>query len=86
MFLKQQGFSEEDAMNVLSEMASHPEFANNKPGKPAGKPKPAAKPAPVSSEEGEYPAAKKRKRELQFAEMDRMVELLRSAAKEGLTL
>ena len=81
-FLTQQGFSEEDAMKVLSEMKNRPECANDKPGNPAGKPKPAAKRAPVSSEESEDCAAKKRKRELQFAAVDRFVELLRLAAKK----
>ena len=73
-------------MKVLSEMNNQPDFANDKPGKLAPKPKLAAKPAPVSSEESEDPAAKKRKRQLQFAEVDRIVELLRSAAREELTL
>ena len=85
-FLKQQGFSEEDATKVMCEMKNRPKFANDKPGKPAPKSKPAAKPAPVSTEEGEDPAAKKRERELQFSEVDKIVELLRSAAKQGLTL
>ena len=85
-FLKQKGFSKEDAMKVLSEMKNRPELANDKPGKPAAKPKPAAKAAPVSTEEDEDPAAKMRGRELQFAQVDKIVQLLRWAAKEGLTL
>ena len=68
-------------MKVLSEMKNRPEFANKTPGKPTARPKPAAKLAPVNSEESKDPAAKKRKRELQFAEVDRIVQLLRSAAK-----
>ena len=86
VFLKHQGFSEEDARKILSEMRNRPEFANDKPVKPAAKPKSAIKPAPFCTEKDEDPAAKKRKRELQFAEVDRIVELLRLAAKEGLTI
>ena len=85
-FWQQQEFSEEDPMKVLSQMKNIPVFANKKPGKPEAKPKPAAKPAPVSTEEGKDPAAKKRKQVLQFAEVDKIVELLTCAAKEGLTL
>ena len=76
-FLKQQGSSEEDAMKVLSKMKNCPQFADNKPSKPAAKLKPAAKPAPVKLEEREDPAATKRNREPQFAKMERIVELLR---------
>ena len=81
--LRQQGLSEEDAMKVLSEMNKSPQFANNKAGQPAAKPKLAAKRNALSLEESEDAAAKKRKRELHFAEVDRIVELLRSAVKRG---
>ena len=61
-FRKQQVFSEEDAIKVLSVKKNRPEFANNRPGRPAAKPKSAANQRPVSSEEIEDPAAKKGKR------------------------
>ena len=50
--MKQQGMSEKEAVEAVSEMKNRPEFASDKPGKPATKPKPQAKPSHLTSKEG----------------------------------
>ena len=93
-FLKSQGISDEDATAVLAEARKKPAFTEESKAKPKPKPspKPAAKPSagpsttPSTPAGEDDPANKKRKRELQFAECERIVELLRSAVKEGFTL